>query len=151
MTVETVLSIEGLDLPPYSARGLKQTITPISSAAVLRRDLNGALQDLGASQFRKLATTITGADVAPPALDGVWPGAVLVIDCLQEWAVRGVFAEDTEATELPLGRDYVPGSIRNDGTFTYYRPRLTMRLVEFSMDADEWAAGVAWNMTCEEI
>jgi len=38
-------------VPPYSARGLTQTLTPIAAAANMRRTINGELLDLSAGQF----------------------------------------------------------------------------------------------------
>ena len=39
---------------------------------------------------------------------------------------------------------------RTDGGFVFYRPRLTMRVLAFEIDHDEWGATVAWTLTLEE-
>jgi hypothetical protein len=68
----TVLTLSGIGVPPYSARGLTQTLEPIDAAAQLRRTVNGALRDFGYTPFRKYRSTISCADQEPPAVYGVW-------------------------------------------------------------------------------
>ena len=41
-------------------------------------------------------------------------------------------------------------SSRTDGGFVFYCPRLTMRVLSFEIDRDEWGAAVAWTLTLEE-
>jgi hypothetical protein len=146
-TDNTLLVLTGVGIPPYSARGLRQTLTPIGASISLRRTVNGSLTDLSASQFQKYASTISGDDQEPPAVDGVWPGRTVTVDCLQELTVAG-----EETTDAPdLGRDIVPGSIRYSNGFIFYRPRLTMLVTGFNVEGDEWAAGVSWSMNLEEV
>lgn len=138
----TLLSLVGMGVPPYSARGLTQSLAPISSAAHLERTINGELLDLGYAPFQKYASTISGSDQRPPACDGVWPGKIIIVDCIAELAVYGT---------PPFGRDPVDyDSIRFENGYSYYRPRLTMMVMNWSMDADEWAAGVSWSLNLEE-
>ena len=39
---------------------------------------------------------------------------------------------------------------RTDAGFIFYRPRLSMRVVSFEVERDEWGAAVAWSMALEE-
>ena len=133
------LVIAGIGLPAASIRGVTQTLEPIGAAAQLMRTVNGALVDVSAAAFRKYASTIRCSDQPPPALDGVWPGALVTVDCVAELAhpqggspARTVVASRTE-----------------DG-FVYYRPQLSMRVLSFDVDRDAWGATVAWTMTLEE-
>jgi hypothetical protein len=140
---ETLLVINGIALPAGSARGLTQTLEPISQASQLRRTVNGVLEDLSLAQFRKYKSRITGRDQRPPALDGIWPGKQVVVDCIKElWFVTGSGGP---------ARTVVPGSEHSEGIFTFYRPRLTMRLMPFSQEREEWEAGEAWSIELEEI
>lgn len=131
---------------PYSARGLKGTLAPIDAAKgndKLRRTVNGTLIDISAPQMRKYQLEVAGSDQAPPALDGVWVGMEVLVDCHVEIAYL-------TAGGAP-GRSPVTGSARVEGSYTYYRPRLSMRVVELEIDRSEWAAEVGWSLTLEEI
>lgn len=155
MTEPTILRLTGMGVPPYSARGLTQTLQPIDAAAVLRRTINGTLLDLSDSAFRKFASTISGSDVAPPACDGVWPGKVLTVDCIPRLSLldpaTGTTTETiTELTAL-LSRTPVPSTIVQANGFITYRPRLTLMVTGYTQSAEEWTAGVTWSMTLEEV
>ena len=84
MSENTLLVLSGIGVPDYSARGLTQTLEPIDGSASLRRTINGALKDLSFAQFRKYKSTISCQDQEPPAVDGVWPGHVVTVDCVAE-------------------------------------------------------------------
>ena len=133
------LVITGIGLPPASIRGVTQTLEPIGAAAQLMRTVNGTLVDISASAFRKYASTIRCTDQAPPALDGVWPGQLVTVDCVAE-LVHAVGA----TPERPVVAS------RTDGGFVFYRPRLSMRVLSFETERDEWNAAVAWSMALEE-
>ncbi len=134
------LVIAGIGLPAASIRGVTQTLEPIGAAAQLMRTVNGTLVDVSASAFRKYASTIRCADQAPPALDGIWPGPA------GHRRLRGR-ARPRRSAARP--RAPVVAS-RTDGGFVFYRPRLTMRVLSFEIDRDEWGAAVAWTLTLEE-
>ena len=138
---ETILDLGGL-LTAYAARSISQSLAPISSAAALARTINGTLVDLSDPAFRKYASTVSCTDHNAPALDGVWPGLELVVDCVAELA---------RPTASPASRPVVPGSERVEGAFTFYRPRLTMLVVSVAFDADEIEASVAWQVELEEV
>lgn len=138
----TVLSISGNGVSPYSARGLTQTLDPIPQASQLWRTINGGLIDVAAEQFRKYSSIISCTDQNTPALEGVWPGMELVIDC----ATTLSYPTDGGAPT----RIVVPGSSYVEGNYTIYRPRLTMRVVNFTRQEDEWGATTAWTLELEE-
>jgi hypothetical protein len=152
-TTTTVFDIQFIEggapapgVSPYSARGLKGTLSPIDAAkgsVKLRRTVNGTLIDVSAMQMRKYQLEVTGRDQAPPALDGVWVGMAVVVDCHLELAYL-------TAGGAP-GRTPVTGSERIEGAYTYYRPEFSMRVVDLQTDLDEWAADVGWSLTLEEI
>ena len=139
----SLLTFTGLNVPPYSARGLTQTLEPLDESRNLRRTINGALIDLTYDQFRKYRSQISGTDQQPPAIDGVWQGLSVVVNCLCELSYLTVGGS--------AKRPVVSGSSRVEGTFTFYRPALTMRISGFNVSTDEYGAAVAWTMDLEEI
>lgn len=143
MSNETLLVMTGIGVAPYSARGLEQTLQPINAAGQLRRTINGALVDLSESQLQKFTSTISGSDHLSPALNGVWPGRTVTVDCIKE---LGYLTEDGSPD-----RPVVPGSSRTEGDFTYYRPRLTMKVVDWQGREDEYGRQVNWTLQLEEV
>lgn len=143
MSETTLLAISGIYVPPYSARGIIQSFAPIEASAVLRRTINGALEDVSDAAFRKYRTSITCRDQQHPALNGVWPGLQVTVDCVSEFSFHTATGS--------AARTPVTGSTRTEGAFTFYRPKLTMRVVGFSVDTDEYAAYVGWTLDLEEV
>lgn len=139
----TYLSLSGVGVPPYSARGLKQSYAPIQQSSQLRRTVNGALVDLGLEEFQKFSSTISCTDQQPPACDGVWPGRQITVDCLFHLCYK--------TSGGTPSRTVVSGSSYTDGDYTFYRPQLTMMVVSYNVDEDEWGAEVGWSMQLEEV
>ena len=141
---ETVLAIAEIDVPPYSARGVSQTLQPIGGAGRMRRTVNGTLVDVSASQFRKFQSTITCTDQDSPALNGVWPGMTLTVDCIPELSYQ-------EATDATAARTVVSGSSRTANGFIFYRPQITFKVVDYRISTDEYGASVGWVLDLEEV
>jgi hypothetical protein len=141
--VDTLLSLIGIGVPPYSARGLTQTLEPVEQATQLKRTVNGALVDLSAQPFRKYRSTISCQDQEPPAIDGVWPGQVVTVECVAELS----FLTASGAPARPAVED----SERIEGGFTFYRPILVMRVTGYSVSRDEYGATTAWQLQLEEL
>ena len=131
---------------PYSARGLRGTLTPIDMAKgidKLARTVNGTLVDISAPQMRRYQLQVSGNDQAPPALDGLWVGVPVTVNSHVELAyltVGGV------ATRPP-----VTGSVRTEGDYTYYCPSFAMMVVDWQIDREEWEQNVTWSLTLEEV
>ena len=134
-----------LGIPFYSARGLKQTLTPIQAASAnIQRDINGTLVDIASnSSFQKYASHIECGDSdtrSTLALDGIWPGQLVTVDCVAELI-----------TKTTPARTFVPGSEWTDSSgFLHYRPRLNMMVMNFSSQESEWEATVTWSLDLEE-
>jgi len=139
----TVLEISGPGIASYTARGATQTLDPIDASSVMARTVNGALIDLSPAQMRKYKSTISCNDTETPALDGVWPGMVLTVDCIAE---LGYLTAGGAA-----GRAVVTGSERTSGSWSYYRPRLDMRVIQYSVSRDEYGAMTDWSLDLEEV
>lgn len=145
MTVNalTLLSFNGEGIQPYSARGLSQSLEPIAQASNARRTINGALKDLAFDGFKKYKSTITANDQTAPAFAEQWPGKTIIVDCVAElsYLTAGGSAK----------RSVVSGSSRVEGAYTFYRPQLTMKVLGFTTNAEEYGAQVAWSMQLEEV
>jgi hypothetical protein len=146
VTDKTILRLTGIGIPPYSARGLTQTLRPIEGAGQVRRTINGTLVDFSGTQFRKYASNISasgGGIMDPPAIDSVWPGLVLTVECICELA----YDAGTGGPERPA----VSGSEREADGFSFYRPVLEMMVVSWNVSKDEYGAVVSWAMDLEEV
>lgn len=139
---ETLLTIQGVGIPSYSARGITQTLEPIDGSMVYRRTVNGELIDLSEQQFRKYRSQIQCEDVNPPAIDGVWPGLQVIVECVAELS--------HPASGAP-SRTPVQDSIRQVGDYIFYRPVMTMRITAFNVERDEYGGTVKWSMALEEV
>ncbi|MBZ7921665.1 hypothetical protein LAC81_07705 [Ensifer adhaerens] len=143
MANETVLVMAGIGVAPYSARGLEQTLQPISGAGQLRRTINGTLVDLSESQMRKFTSTISGSDQLSPALNGIWPGQAVTVDCIAELC----YPTSGGSPDRPV----VSGSPRVEGAMTYYRPQLSMMVTDWQLREDEYGRQVSWTLQLEEV
>src|SRR6516225_9536961 len=91
---QTLLFFDHLGIPLYSARNLKQTLTPIAAAgANVQRDINGTLVNIETDlPFLKYSSHIECGDTDthfPLAFDGIWPGQVLTVNCVSELITSG--------------------------------------------------------------
>jgi hypothetical protein len=137
----TVLNIPELGIPPYSGRGITQTLEPIQAAQVLQRSVNARLINLTPVAFQLYKSTITCDDQDPPNLDGVWPGFPCTVYCIVE------IGQAAASFQRPA----VPGSTRTDDAGnTFYRPILYMTFMKFTIDRDEWGAACRWQLELEE-
>jgi hypothetical protein len=141
--VDSVLSITGLNIPPYSNRGANQTLEPIEQSKQTRRTINGVLRDLAMVEFQKFRSVISCEDQRPLAFNNIWPGKELIVDCIAELSYLTAGGS--------AARPVVPGSSYVEGDYTFYRPRLTMRLTEWTNAFDEYEASAPWSITLEEI
>ena len=151
MTQTDHLALSGIGVPPYSVRGVTQTLEPIVQASQVRRTINGTLVDRASPRFRKFASTVTGADQQPPAFDDSWPGRLVTVDCAVLLAVEGTITEPTEGNGLLFDRPHVPGSVIHESGFTFYRPRLEMRVIGWTINRDPWGAVIDWSLMLEEV
>lgn len=145
MTVaNTLLSISGAGLPPFSVRGLTQTLEPIAASAVARRTVNGTLVDLSAPELRKYRSTISCSDQQPPAFDALWPGMILTIE--------SALSLGYETNTVGPDRTAVAGSEREESGFGFYRLELDMMVVSpWTLSFDEYGAANAWQLDLEEV
>lgn len=139
---DTVLVITGVGLSPFSARGVTQTYAVIDAAKNFRRTVNGNLKSLSPAQFKKYSCSITFNDTDTPALDGIFIGDEVIVDWVQEFSF-------VTAGGSP-SREVVEGSERIEGDVTFYRPRMTMLVKDFSGSTPEWDAMSPAQLDLEE-
>jgi hypothetical protein len=139
---ETVLNIDLIGFPPGSCRGVQMTLKLIQEAASFRRTVNYTLKNTAPELAKKYAVEMTCTDTNAPALNGIFPGTEIVIDCV------------SEINRLTAGaaalRAVVPGSEYTVGDFTISRPRLNMTVTDFQLDTTETDGTVGWRLTAEE-
>lgn len=144
----TVLVLSGMGVTLYSARGLSQTLTPIAEATALERSVNGEMLDFSDDQFRLYASKITCTDQNTPAIDGIWPGVRITVNCVAEISYPTSGGSPSRAVITDPDSD--PPSPRTEGDFTFYRPQLEMTVMGFNTLTDEWGASVGWELDLEE-
>lgn len=150
LVISPLSGSNGLTLPPYAARGLDQTLDPITNISgsggnvlgvQLRRDVNGNLGDFSKPQFHKYASTITCTDGDAPAFDDVWLGQIVEVDCAAE--LRYLTATGSPARTVV--------DSRVEGDYTYYRPRLTMMITGIKNTFKEYPALYNWQIDLQEV
>ena len=133
-------------MPLYATRGMHGVLRPIDMAqgdSVLRRTVNGGLIDVSAPQMRKYRLEASGDDQEPPALDGLWAGMEVEVDCHVELSYPTAGGSPS--------RPAVPGSERVSGDYTLYCPVLLCRVLELSVERSEWEAAYSWQIALSEI
>lgn len=148
--MSTDLRLINLGLPSYAARGLKEAIDPIDGAGQLRRTVNGVLRNVGNSAFRKYKITVTGEDTAGLPLDGLNIGMAVTVHAITEFSVEGTLPStpgDWDANTRPI----VPGTLREDGGFIFYRPILDCLVSSFNQETDDWGAVVSFSLELSEV
>jgi len=136
------LRITSMNFPPYCTRQAIQTLTPIPAATQLARTANGVLLDVSDPDllFRKFASNISCTDYQTPEF--TWPGVEVTVDCCAELGYK-------PGSGVQI-RTAVDGSIRHDGDYIFYRPRLIMRVRAYAISRDDWQAVTGWTLDLEE-
>lgn len=168
--MESELTINIGGFPPFSARGCEQELTPIENGE-FHRNINGDLIYLGSDTHARYKSTIKCNDKAAIATDGLYRGREIELGCIQRlWQkfeanqtelvldkipVAGslyAYSDDkTEITILKVNGKNITLAAPNPGGYLCYRPLLSMRVVQYSLNTNEWGIKVGWKMECEEI
>ena len=140
----TNLKLDPIGVPPYSARGIQQTLQPIDASSQMFRTINGTLIDIAPVEMQKFKSSIVCRDFQHPALDGVFPGQQLIVDCVVDLC----YADTTDGTP---SRTVVPGSSEIRDGFVMYRPQLTMLVTGWNVGFSEWAGECNWALELAEV
>jgi len=143
MADDTLLTISGGGLPPYSARGLIETLDDIEAAIYPRRTLNGTLRNLAPSQMQKVRLIISCTDQRAPKINGLRKGAIVTVNCATE--IPYLTATESAAHNV------VADSSRVEGDYTYYRPSFSMMIMACPVTNAEWEASIGWEIELEQI
>lgn len=161
-STKTLLILDGMGVPLYSARGLTQDFDMIDQAgASLLRDTDGNLQDFSPPNdiFHKYVTTISNTDLRLPRISGIWPGFLVNVHCVFEFCyptIGGV----ADRPKVPnaynaQGRFISPPTVgvdtRVEGDFTYYRPIFACRVRKISGGKKEYPGDTNWTIIAEEV
>lgn len=147
----TIFDIEYTDgsagpgVNPFSARGLTGKLRPIARAAgddKIARTVNGKGIDISAPQMRKYRLEISGSDLAPPAIEGLFAGVAVTVKANVEIAL---------ANGQIAARSAVEGSARSEDAYTYYSPIMEMLVVDVDVQRNEWTQDVSWHLVLEEV
>jgi hypothetical protein len=168
---ETDLILGVAGLPPESARNCRQELSPVPNGE-FKKSVNGDLLFLETADRRRYRSVISCRDVNSPLIDGIWVGSQLTVGCIQNlWqaiepgvlkiklirpAVEGsvcavnktgtpVQFTESEGNEVELQRQ------QPEKIFVCFRPWLTMKVVDFSLETDEWGMSGGWKLVLEEI
>ena len=141
---DTLLTISGVGGFQYQARGLSQTLSVIKQTQQQLRTINATLIDVSNPAFRKYASKITCTDVDAPPLDNLWPGMTVTVQCAASLAF------ETGNSGSPY-KPVVSGSMYTNGHMTFYRPELTMMVMDVQETFDEWKSDNGWELDLEEV
>lgn len=156
---------------PGSSRGCKQTLELIPIAQDVFRTLDGRLVSVCTSPLpMKYRSVIRFEDAHPAVCDGVCPGRIMWVECIQRLATQ----EIPKGGVCKLDRTPVPGSVLLcswEGAFTpyagegdmvklstdqgpvfcTYRAKLLMRVTRVLHDTDEWGCLTGCEIHLEEV
>jgi hypothetical protein len=167
---ETNLILGVAGLPPESARNCVQELSPIPNGE-FRKSINGNLLFLETNERRRYKSVISCKDTNSPIIEGIWVGSQLSVGCIQNlWQVI-----NPGELKLHLIRPAVDGSVCvvnnlgdaipfrltdnevelfktfTDKIFVCFRPWLVMKVINFSLETDEWNMSGGWKLLLEEI
>jgi len=171
---ETRLKLSIGGLPPLSARGCTQTLTPCPMGD-MRRTIAGKLVYTGQEDRQKYRSIVRGKDRLPPAFKGLKRGHILGVECLSSLTQK--FMGNGKQTQMTLDRPPVHGSViastldqeevpieiasrqvqflstpkSNQEIYVSYRPHLEMLVTDFEIETDEWNLTCSWYLGLEEI
>lgn len=140
-TAFTVGKIVGLGQPILATQETEEAIGFIEEHGFLVRTGNGALEDWGATQFRKYRVTWSGRGQLPPAFNALWRGQQVTLETITPVGKTGG----------SFGRTTVAGSTFSSGGVDYARLSLTMRIADIASGFVEQRAELGWEIVMEEV
>ncbi len=164
METELILSRGGL--PPLSARGCVQELSPISLGQ-FHRTLNGELIFLGV-KGKKYRSVIHCEDQTVLASGDLIPGMEVDVSCIQRlWQKcsdgQALLERDPVAGSIlvtDINRQSIPileqkerhiSLLSTNECFISYRPILNMRVISYALTTHEWLKKSTWRLELEEI
>jgi hypothetical protein len=165
---DLILGVVGL--PPESSRNCVQELYPVPNGE-FRKSVNGDILFLESTERKKYKSIISCKDVNTPIIDGIWIGSQITVGCIQNlWQ-----SINPGEIRIKLVRPAVTGSIcvvdkfgdslkfhasdnevtltqvHGNKVFVGFRPWLIMKVINFSMETNEWGMTGGWKLVLEEI
>ena len=143
MSDDTLLVLTGIGLPPYSARGLTQTLRSDRGGrqSAAHRQWHAGRSVAGAVPQVSLDHPLPGSAGAGPRWHLAGKGRDRELRCRALLSINRCAGEDLSC----------PASQRTEGSFIFYRPQLVMQVVGFTMEKDEYGAATSWTLELEEV
>lgn len=162
--MESELKLSRGGLPPLSARGCVQSLTPISLGS-FHRTINGTLLYNTPNGSKKYRSKIICHDKSVLASEGLWIGEDVEVACIQRLVQK--FSGESAELERPA----VTGSIKIQAAtkpdyklvdnkiifarpcegFISYRPILRMQVTNIQLQTSEWELKAQWQLDLEEV
>ncbi|MDR1266897.1 MAG: hypothetical protein LBJ70_00715 [Holosporales bacterium] len=165
---ELILSVAGF--PPYSGRSCLQQLMP-AAPRVFQRTVNGVLSCVSLETAPKYRSVIRGRDISSPAFDLFWTGTQMSVGCIHRLWQRLKEGENRLTLTRPpvehsvcvVDRAGQPVAFTREGqdvtlktppsadAFIGFCPWLTMSVLNFCFETDEWGTASAWQLVLEEV
>jgi hypothetical protein len=163
-----ILGIAGL--PPESARNCQQELSPVPNGE-FKKSINGDLLFLETNERKRYKSVISCKDTNSPVIEGIWVGSQISVGCIQNlWQVikpgelkTRLIRPAVENSVCVLNNlgDAVRFELTDhevelyktseEKIFVCFRPWLVMRVINFSLETDEWGMSGGWKLLLEEI
>jgi hypothetical protein len=154
---ETNLILGFSGLPPKSARNCTQELSPIPNGE-FKKSINGELLFLETTERKRYRSVISCRDTNSPIISGIWVGSQILVGCIQNlWQVISpgelgiklirpavdqsicVINSLGDAIKFKSTKDEVElHKTYKERVFVGFRPWLTMKVIDFSLETDEW-------------
>ena len=103
----TKIELSGVSFPPGSDLYISEQLGIISSAADMRRTVNGELVNVARSAFRKRSLTLSGSDMRPAAMGHLFPGDYL--EAIPAEPIAITLPTPSTSAQVPAGAVSVVG------------------------------------------
>lgn len=163
-----ILGIMGF--PPESARNCIQELYPIPNGE-FKKSINGNLLFLESTERKRYKSVISCKDINSPIIDGIWIGSQINVGCIQnlwqfinvgEMKIRlirapvkeSVFAVNNAGEPIRfnlIDEEVCLEQAYHEKIFVCFRPWLTMKVIDFSLETNEWGMSGGWKIILEEI
>jgi len=163
-----ILGVTGL--PPESARNCVQELYPIPNGE-FKKSINGNLLFLESTERRRYRSVISCKDINSPIIDGIWIGSQINVGCIQNlWQSINIGETKTGLIRPPVNdsvsvvnsagkpikfslidNEVILEQTHQEKIFVCFRPWLTMKVVDFSLETNEWGMSGGWKIILEEI
>jgi hypothetical protein len=164
---QTAVSLSSIITPYGSARGITESLSILDNGT-LRRTVNGTLVDTTRVENRKFGYSVKCNDLTSPTLSGVWKGMFVTVESAQSFrqfvnhvqtvtlirspvsnTVKGFTSDGTEVSLTSVTGTTAVFASQVD--YVTFNPTMDMRVTNYTINNDEYAASEAWQIDLEEV